>query len=235
LVVAIFQEEDMCHEALKQLEVMQREGRLSIQAAALIGKNERGKIQIRETAGMGSSRGAVLGGTTGAAVGFIAGSALEAPPAVRALVGALAARLRGSCFLGSRLEALEAGLEPGSAVLVAAVEYMWGEAVLKRMAEAGAAVITAYLQADLAAQLEAGHDVAYAALTSVDRFQAARDASTKHARGRATALRGDTAYGARFVGTPKGLAVVPIADEGSSAFADALFRVVAVSADVETR
>jgi len=74
LVVAIFQEEEVGHEALVELEALQREKRLGIQAGALIGKDEQGGIQIRETADMGGSRGAVLGGTAGAAIGLIAGS-----------------------------------------------------------------------------------------------------------------------------------------------------------------
>jgi len=211
LVVAIFQGEEVGHEALLALEALQRERRLGIQAGALIGKDERGKIQIRETANMGGSRGAVLGGTAGAAIGLIAGSALEAPSAVCALIGGLAAKLRGSSPSSRRLVALEAELQPGTAAIVAAVEYMWLEVVRKRMAEAGAAVITVSLQADLAAQLEAGHDIAYAALTTRGCLPAAGDAKTESAEGRATALRDNLAYGARFVSTPAGFVVVPIA------------------------
>jgi uncharacterized membrane protein len=74
LVVAVFQEEEVGHGTLVELEALQRERRLGIQAGALIGRDRRGKIKIRETADMGGSRGAVLGGTAGAAIGLIAGS-----------------------------------------------------------------------------------------------------------------------------------------------------------------
>jgi len=217
LVVASFQEEEAGHEVLVELEALQRERRLGIQAGALIAKDERGKIQIRETADAGGSRGAVLGGTAGAAIGLIAGSALEAPTAVCALIGGLAAKLRDSSLTSRRLTALGAELQPGTVAVVAAVEYMWLEVVRKRMAEAGAAVITVSLQADLVVQLEAGHDIAYAALTTRGCSPAARSAETESAEGRATALRDDLAYGARFVSTPLGFVVEPIATPGESA------------------
>ena len=66
---------------------------------------------------------------TGAAVGLVAGSALEAPRAVCALIRALAAKLKGADASSKRLEVLGTGMQAGSAAVVAAVEYMWVEVV----------------------------------------------------------------------------------------------------------
>jgi uncharacterized membrane protein len=115
---------------------------------------------------MGGGKGAALGGVAGAAIGLIAGPLLLVPAAVVAVVGGLAAKLRDSGFSDERLKALGENLKPGSSAIVAVVEHKWVAEVEKAMAEAGADAVTAALGADIAEQLEAGHQVAYSAISS---------------------------------------------------------------------
>ena len=157
LVVAAFQDEKAADEALKELKTLKREKLIRIENAAVIRKDEKGKLHIRETADVGGGKGAVMGGVAGAAIGLIAGPLLVVPAAVGALVGGLTAKLKDSGFSDERLETLGEGLTPGSSAIVAVIEHKWVAQVQKELEEAGADLMTAQLQADIASQLEAGH------------------------------------------------------------------------------
>src|SRR5512139_1808899 len=161
LIVAAFKDEKTAKEALKVLKQAQKEKLIKIDNAAVLRKDEKGKLHIRETADMGGKQGAALGGVTGAAIGLIAGPVLLVPAAVGALVGGLTAKLRDSGFSDARLKALGEGLKPGSSAIVAVVEHTWEARVKQALAEAQADVITESISADISAQLDAGHEVAY--------------------------------------------------------------------------
>src|SRR5512136_574319 len=125
LIVAAFQDEKMAKEALNALKEAQRQKLIKINSAAVLRKDEKGKLHIKETADMGGGKGAAIGGVAGAAIGLLAGPALLVPAAVGALVGGLSAKLRDSGFSDARLKALGEGLPPGSSAIVAVVEHRW--------------------------------------------------------------------------------------------------------------
>jgi len=215
LIVAAFQDEKTAGEALKQLKAAKREGLIDIDNAAVLRKDEKGKLHIKETADMGGGKGAVLGGVAGAAIGLIAGPLLVVPATVGALVGGLAAKLRDSGFSDERLKTLGDGLKPGSSAIVAVVEHKWVAQVERAMAEAGADAVTAALSADIAAQLEAGHDTAFTAITSESGFAAARVAGgADSVEGGRIAVDDSGVYGERFYATKEGFVVEGlVADE----------------------
>jgi hypothetical protein len=182
---------------------------------------------------MGGGKGAAIGGVGGAAIGLIAGPALLVPAAVGALVGGLAAKLRDSGFSNRRLEALGEGLQPGTSAIVAVVEHTWVGEVEEALAEAEADVITAEIGADIAEQLEAGHEVAYSAIASQEGLALDRVAKGEDAVEAGSLVIDDTgAYGSRFVVTEDGFAVeeLAITDEG---FEDVLVVGVADAEDEE--
>jgi hypothetical protein len=158
-----------------------------------------------------------MGGGKGAALGLIAGTALAAPAVVGALVGGLVAKLRDSGSSNQRLESLGEGLQPGTSAIVAVVEHTWVAQVEAALAEAEAAVMTAEIQADIAAQLEAGHEVAYSVIASQEGIAAGRLAAGEDAVEAGALVIDDTgAYGGRFVATQDGFAVeeMAVTDEG---------------------
>jgi uncharacterized membrane protein len=217
VVVAAFQDERQADEALKELKGLKREKLIGIQNAAVIRKDDKGKIHIRETADMGGGQGAALGGVAGAAIGILAGPALIVPAAVGALVGGLAAKLRDSGFSNQRLETLGEGLQPGSSAIIAVIEHRWVEEVRRELQEAGADLLTAELKADIAGQLEAGHDVAYSALAAREGFAAQRVAvGEDEVQGTDLAVTREGIYGSRYVATEDGFAVERLmaTDEG---------------------
>jgi uncharacterized membrane protein len=217
LIVAAFQDEKMAKQALDALKDAQRQKLIKINNAAVLRKDEKGRLSIKETADMGGGKGAALGGVAGAAIGLIAGPVLLVPAAVGALVGGLSAKLRDSGFSDARLKALGARLTPGSSAIVAVVEHRWVAEVEKAMAEAGADLLTETIGADISAQLEAGHEVAYTAISSEQGFAASRLAGGKdEIEGGAVVVDDTGLYGARFVATPEGFAAVALEadDEG---------------------
>jgi uncharacterized membrane protein len=217
LIVAAFQDEKSAAEALRVLKEARRERLIGIQNAAVLRKDAKGKLHIKETADMGGGKGATLGGVAGAAIGLIAGPALLVPAAVGALVGGLAAKLRDSGFSNERLQALGEDLKPGSSAIVAVVEHRWVDEVERAMAEAGADAVTAALGADIAAQLEAGREVAYTAISSQEGFSAARLAGGEDSvEGGKIVVDDSGVYGGRFFATEDGFVVEGLAadDEG---------------------
>jgi uncharacterized membrane protein len=222
LIVAAFQDEKSAAMALKVLKQARREKLIGIQNAAVLRKDAKGKLHIQETADMGGGKGAALGGVTGAAIGLIAGPALLVPAAVGAVVGGLTAKLRDSGFSDERLKILGQNLKPGSSAIVAVVEHKWVAEVEKAMAEAGADAVTAALGADIATQLEAGHQVAYSAVSSEQGFSAARLAGGEDSvEGGKIVIDDSGAYGGRFFATPDGFVVEGMAagEEGVEYFA----------------
>lgn len=218
LLVAAFNDETAAKQALSFLKQVKREKLIGIQNAAVLRKDAKGKLHIKETADMGGGKGAAIGGVAGAAIGVLAGPALLVPAAVGALVGGLAAKLRDSGFDNNRLKQIGDGLTPGSSAIIAVVEHRWVAQVEEAMAEAGAQVITEALRADIAAQLEAGHDVAYTALASQEGFAAARVATGADSiEGGQIVVDDSGMYGARFVATGNGFAAeaLELSDEGA--------------------
>jgi uncharacterized membrane protein len=142
LIVAAFQDEDAASEALKALKQAKKDGLIRIQDAAVIRKDEKGKLRIKETADVGGGKGAAFGGVVGAAIGLVAGPALVVPAAVGALIGGLTAKLVDTGFSDERLKQIGEALEPGTSAIIAVVEHKWVEEVRREMEEAGADLLT---------------------------------------------------------------------------------------------
>ena len=214
LIVAAFQDEKSASQVLKNLKQAKKEKLIGIQNAAVLRKDMNGKLHIQETADFSGKKGAALGGVTGAAIGLIAGPVLLVPAAVGALVGGLTAKLRDSGFSDKRLETLGASLKPGSSAIVAVVEHRWVAEVERAMQEAGADAMTASLGADIAAQLEAGNQVAYTAIASEQGFSAARVAGGKDSVDASRVVVDDSGvYGSHFYATPEGFVIESMASD----------------------
>lgn len=217
LIVAAFPDEKAADNALKGLKQAKKQKLIKIENAAVLRKDQKGKLHIKETADLGGGQGAALGGVAGAAIGLIAGPALIVPVAVGALVGGLTAKAKDMGFSDARLQKLGEGLTPGSSAIVAVVDHTWVEQVEKELAEEGADLMTAQLEADIASQLEAGHEVAYSALSTQEGFAASRVVTGEdEVEGSEVILTDDAVYGSRYLATKDGFAVerMAVTDEG---------------------
>lgn len=167
LVVAAFQEESAADQALKELKSAQREKLIDIQDAAVIRRDEKNKLHIKETADPGGGKGAAAGGAIGAIIGLIGGPAgVAVGAAAGALVGGVTAKVVDSGIPDDRLEKIGEGLTPGTSAIVAIIEHTWVEEVEKQLAQTGADVLTETLRNDIAEQLASGKDVAYSAISA---------------------------------------------------------------------
>lgn len=208
VIVAAFQDEKAAKNALAALKEAKKEGLIKIENAAVLSKDEKGKLHIKETQDMGGGKGAALGGVGGAVIGLIAGTALAVPAAVGALVGGLVAKLRDSGFSNKRLETIGEGLKPGSSAIIAVVEHSWVKKVEAALAEAQADLTTAEIQAGIASQLEAGHDVAFSVLASQEGLAVFQVAGNEDEVEAAKLVIDESGvYGGRFVATKDGFAV----------------------------
>ena len=173
IVAAAFNSPDGATKALQVLKDAKAAGLLAIDNAAILTKDANGKLDVKEPTDWGGTKGAVVGGVTGAALGLLAGPVGWAI-GLGALVGGLSAKLRDSGFSDARLRRLGESLKPNTSALVAVVEHRWVATLERQLAEAGADTLTEEIGADIATQLEAGRDVAYTALSAAGVMSASR-------------------------------------------------------------
>jgi uncharacterized membrane protein len=166
VVIAAFEEERAADEVLSQLKEAKWAGLIGIQNAAVLRRDQKDKLHIKELKDWGGGKGAAFGGTLGAILGVLTGPGILVAGAAGALIGGLAAKLRDSGFSDERLKTVGASLKPGTSAIIAIIEHKWVAEMEREMAEAGADVLTAAIAADVAGQLEAGREVAYTALST---------------------------------------------------------------------
>jgi uncharacterized membrane protein len=177
VVVAAFQEENDADEVLRELKAAKWAGLIGIQNAAVIRRDQKNKLHIKELKDWGGGKGAAFGGALGAVVGVLAGPGALAVGAAGALIGGLAAKLRDSGFSDARLKTVGESLKPGTSAIVAVIEHKWVAALEQELEEAQADILTMSIAADVAEQLDAGREVAYTALSASDAFAAGRVAA----------------------------------------------------------
>lgn len=165
VIVAAFQREQEAEEALQDLKQARKEQVIAIEHAAVLRRDENGKLHVNEMRSGGTGKGAAIGGVVGAVAGLLAGSLLLAA-GTGALIGGLAGRLRESGFPEARLKEFGEALTPGTSALVAVIDHTWVNEVQTRLERFRAEVLTESIKADIAEQLETGHDVAYTALAT---------------------------------------------------------------------
>ena len=179
IIIAAFQEEDAADQALKALKEAKREKLISIDNAAVIRKDDDGKLHIKETADMGGGKGAGVGALVGGAIGLLAGPlGVAAGGALGAAVGGITAKLYDGGFKDDRLRQIGTSLEPGTSAIIAVIEHRWVAELERELAEEGADVTTAALAADIAEQLQKGGEVSYTAVSGEEGFAAGRIATT---------------------------------------------------------
>ena len=219
VMVAAFQDEKAADAVLKELKKAKREKLIGIQNAAVLRKDEKGKIHIKETGDFSGGQGAAMGAATGAAIGIVAGPLLIVPAAVGALVGGLAAKARDTGFKNERLETIGEGMTPGTSAIIAIVEHKWVQQVQQELEEMQADVVTEALAADIHEQLEKEHDVAYDAIATEHSFSMERTAGGADEVESSKILVDDTGvYESEFYATPEGFVAAGMVstEEGSA-------------------
>jgi uncharacterized membrane protein len=171
VIVAAFSDVQAASDTLKELQQLRQDGLIAILDAAVLTKDAKGKVKIKETANAVAGKHAAIGAVTGGVLSLLAG-----PLGLMALGGGLIAglgsKLRNGGFSGDRLNRVAESLTPNSSALIAVVEHTWVSQVEGFLAAAATEVITETLSADIAAQLEAGGDVIYTVADTGDEILA---------------------------------------------------------------
>jgi len=164
LIVAAFGEEKAAKAALKELKEAKKAKLIDIVDAAVIRRDEKNKLHIKETGDLTGGQGAMFGGALGLTLGILAGPGALIAGAAGALIGGVAAKLRDSGFSDDRLKEIGEALKPGTSAIVAVVEHKWVGELENLMAEAGADVLTETLKEEIATQLGEGNEIAFSAV-----------------------------------------------------------------------
>ncbi len=143
VIMANYSSEDGAKEALKTI----KSQKLKRGSIAVLSKNEKGKIQVKETDDWGGGKGAVAGAVAAAfipVVGVIGG----------AIVGGVAAKLRDGGFPNDKLKAMAEDLEPGESMIVLLTDSESKAEVEGVLTAGGGELISHAVSADLSAELD---------------------------------------------------------------------------------
>lgn len=154
VVVAAFSDKNGAENALRNLKDVRKEGLIGIENAAILWKDEKGKLHFKETADMSGGKGAAIGGVVGGVIGLVFPPSILASAALGAAVGGLSARLRDSGFPDERLRAIGEGLSPNTSALIAVIDHVWVRDIEQRLRQEAANVVTEAVRTDIAMQLE---------------------------------------------------------------------------------
>lgn len=175
VVVAAFQDEDGAKAAYQELRQAKKEHLIKIENAAVISKDEKGKLHVKETADMGGGKGAGIGALAGGAIGLLGGpGGIIVGGAIGSFVGGLAAKLYDGGFKDERLKKIGEGLQPGTSAIVAVVDHTWVQDLQNELAEQAMDVTVAALSADIAQQLQEGGEVAYSEIATDEGMEMSR-------------------------------------------------------------
>jgi uncharacterized membrane protein len=154
LVVAAFSDETRAGAVLKDLKGLEKEGVILLVNAAVMVKDENGKISIKETEDVSSGKGALFGAIAGGIIGLLGGPVgVIVGAAAGAATGGVAAGKIDMGFPNDALKELESSLTPGSSAILALIQHQWVDTVVAELEKAGARLFRQALKEEIAAQL----------------------------------------------------------------------------------
>ncbi|NIM96021.1 MAG: DUF1269 domain-containing protein [Anaerolineales bacterium] len=139
LVIAAWEDVNRADEVLDQLR--EDEEYVGIWNAAVLVRDQEGKLEVKETAEEEGVRfGALVGAVTGAIVGAIIGGTV-----VGLLIGAGAGALSGKLvdlgFADKELKEMGDFLEPGTSAIIAVIEHKWVSEFVEDLESEGANIL----------------------------------------------------------------------------------------------
>ena len=156
VIVATFHDEQSAKAAYEELKDKKNLRLIHMRNSAVIRKDEKGEIHIKETHDMGGGKGAGIGLLVGGAIGLLTGGVgLVGAGAAGAVVGGLAAKLHDGGFKDDSLKEIGDGLPSGTSALVAVVEEDELSEVHGDLLGDAREVMVSHLSPDIAAQLVA--------------------------------------------------------------------------------
>ena len=154
LIIAAFQDEEKAKEALKNLKQLAKEDVINLVNAAVMTKDEKGKVSLKETQDVDAKRGALFGAIAGGLIGLIGGPAgVIVGAAAGAATGGVAANRIDMGFPDETLKELQETLTPGSSAILALIQHEWVDRVVEELDKFGAALFRQALKEEITSQL----------------------------------------------------------------------------------
>ncbi|MBN1146381.1 MAG: DUF1269 domain-containing protein [Anaerolineales bacterium] len=154
LVVAAFNDEGKAETVLDELKKLEKEQTISLVNAAVMTKNEQGKVSLKETQDVGAGKGALFGAVAGGLIGLLGGPAgVIIGAAAGAAAGGVAANKIDMGFPDDTLKELQETLTPGSSAILALIQHEWVDRLIEELDKFGAALFRQTLKEELLAQL----------------------------------------------------------------------------------
>jgi uncharacterized membrane protein len=155
LIVAAFTDEAKAKQALEILKKLEKEDVIMLVNAAVMTKDEDGKVKLKETQDIDSKRGAVFGAIAGGLIGLLGGPAgVIVGAAAGAATGGVAASRIDMGFPDDTLKDIQEALTPGSSAILALIQHEWVDRVVEEMEKYGASLFREALKEEIVAQLE---------------------------------------------------------------------------------
>ena len=142
IVVGAFKDDDAASAALTELKVARDSDRIAFSDAAVLRKDDAGKLDVKETNDPGAGRGAVVGGLIGGVVGLLLGPLALATAAAGAAFGALTDKLHDAGLDDGKLKSLGQGLKAGTGAVVVLTTAGNAAPIVQMLHDAGAAFVT---------------------------------------------------------------------------------------------
>lgn len=221
VVIAAFHEEGAAGQVADALKEAKQQHQLYYRNVAVIRKDEKGKVKVKETGDMSGGVGAGVGAVVGGAFGLFAGPAgLAAGTAAGAVIGGAGAALIDSGLDNKRLKQIGDVLQPGNSAVIAVFEEVKVDKATMKEVNKDLAEVVYGLSTNIGDTLRGGQDVAYVFAVTEDGVVAERMAAGEDAadiQGLLVTEEGVTI--GRAVATEEGVAYeVAVATEGEVAY-----------------
>jgi uncharacterized membrane protein len=154
LVVAAFNDETKAGAVLKDLKALEKDGMILLVNAAVMVKDDKGKISIKETDDITGGKGALFGAVAGGLIGLMGGPVgVIIGAAAGAATGGVAANKIDMGFPDDMLKEMESSLPPGSSAILALIQHQWVDTAVAELEKAGAKLFRQAIKDELASQL----------------------------------------------------------------------------------
>lgn len=162
VVIAAFHEEAAAGQVADALKQAKKQHKLYYRNVAVIRKDEKGKVKVKETGDMSGGPGAGVGALIGGAFGLFAGPAgLAAGAAAGAVIGGAGAALIDSGLDNKRLKRIGDVLQPNNSALIAVFEEVKVDKKTMKEIDQNLEDVVYNLSTDIGDTLRSGQDVAY--------------------------------------------------------------------------
>jgi uncharacterized membrane protein len=126
LIVAAFSDESKAAAVLKDLKKLEKDGVILLVNAAVMVKDEKGKVSIKETEDISGGKGALFGAIAGGLIGLLGGPVgVIIGAAAGAATGGVAASKIDMGFPNDTLKELDDSLTPGTSAILALIQHQW--------------------------------------------------------------------------------------------------------------